>query len=95
MAVLFVLTMFLVFALIDWVLTRGKAAVEDPAAETVPVRDGEYAYGFHLPNRLRYHPGHGWALRERKNVIRVGISDFAARLAGRIDAIELPQPGQW
>jgi len=95
MTVLFVLAMFLVFALVDWVLTRGKAAVEETAAEATPVRDGEYVYGFHLPNRLRYHPGHGWALRERKNVMRVGMSDFAARLAGRIDAVELPKPGQW
>jgi glycine cleavage system H protein len=44
---------------------------------------------------MRYHPGHAWCLTERKGVERVGVDDFAARLAGRIDSIDLPRPGQW
>lgn len=95
MTVLFVLAMFLVFALIDWALSRGKAEVTAAVPELAPVTGEDYVYGFHVPQNLRYHPGHGWALRERKNVIRIGIDDFAARLAGRIEGIELPKPGQW
>ncbi len=94
MTVLFVLAMFLVFAMIDWVLSRGKVEVAATAAE--PAAFGEdYVYGFHIPQNRRYHPGHGWAMRERKNVVRIGIDDFAARLAGKIEGIELPKPGQW
>jgi glycine cleavage system H protein len=105
MTVLFVLATFLAFALIDWLLSRGKvevleaeaipatAAATPSAAATSPV--GEFVYGFHLPENRQYHAGHGWALRERKNVVRVGIDDFAARLAGKIEKLELPKPGQW
>jgi glycine cleavage system H protein len=102
MTVLFVLATFLAFALIDWLLSRGK--VEAFEAEAIPAATavtpatspvGEFVYGFHLPENRQYHAGHGWALRERKNVVRVGIDDFAARLAGKIDKLELPKPGQW
>ena len=93
MTVLFVLAMFLVFALIDWALSRGEVKVAAPAHAHASAED--FVYGFQLPADRRYHPGHGWALRERKNLVRVGIDDFAARLAGKIDGIELPQPGQW
>jgi glycine cleavage system H protein len=34
-------------------------------------------------------------VRERKNVVRVGADEFAAALAGGIEKIELPKPGQW
>lgn len=99
MTVLFVLATFLAFALVDWLLSRGK--VEALEAEAIPAANpatspvGEFVYGFHLPENRQYHAGHGWALRERKNVVRVGIDDFAARLAGKIDKLELPKPGQW
>lgn len=95
MTLLFVLGMFLAFALIDWFLTRGKVPEVAPQPAAPDAIGRQYAYGFHLPEHLRYHPGHGWALRERKNVVRIGIDDFAGRLAGRIDGLELPKPGQW
>lgn len=95
MTVLFVLAMFLVFAMIDWALSRGKVEVLAPIPEQVPFNGEDYVYGFHVPQNRRYHPGHGWAMRERKNVVRIGIDDFAARLAGKIEGIELPKPGQW
>jgi glycine cleavage system H lipoate-binding protein len=96
MTVLFVLTMFLVFALVDWVLSRGKAEATEAVAAAGPAwSDTESVYGFHVPEKLRYHPGHGWVMRERKNIVRVGIDDFAAHLAGKVSAIELPKPGQW
>jgi glycine cleavage system H lipoate-binding protein len=51
--------------------------------------------GFRVPDNLRYHPGHTWALSESPTLVRVGMDDFATRLAGRIDHIALPQRGQW
>jgi glycine cleavage system H protein len=95
MTVLFVLVLFLVFALIDWVLSRGKVEAHVVIPSTEPLDSADYVYGFHVPENLRYHPGHGWVMRERKNIARVGIDDFAARLAGKIDGLELPKPGQW
>jgi glycine cleavage system H protein len=88
--------MFLGFALLDWLISRGKAPAMAPDAVPTPAaRAADFVYGFHLPTNRSYHAGHGWALRERKNVVRIGIDDFAARLAGKIDSLELPKPGQW
>jgi glycine cleavage system H lipoate-binding protein len=51
--------------------------------------------GFHLPENLRYHPGHTWALGESPNLVRIGLDDFAAKLLGPVNRINLPKRGQW
>src|SRR5271165_5995106 len=51
--------------------------------------------GFSVPDNLRYHPGHTWALSESPNLVRIGVDDFAAKLVGKIEHITLPQRGQW
>lgn len=94
MTVLFVLATFSLFILLDWLLSRGEVPVVKPV-EAATAESGDYVDGFLVPNRMRYHPGHAWVVRERKNLIRVGIDDFAARLAGAVDKIELPKPGTW
>jgi glycine cleavage system H protein len=48
---------------------------------------------FHLPERLYYHQGHSWAMPEEGDLVRVGIDDFAQKLVGKIDAIQLPPVG--
>ncbi|MFB3776721.1 MAG: glycine cleavage system protein H [Bryobacteraceae bacterium] len=95
MTVILVLSTFLVFILIDYLLSRKKvvadAAEQTPAAEWDP----NYVEGFLVPERFQYHPGHSWALRERKKLTRVGIDEFAAAVMGRLERIELPKPGTW
>jgi glycine cleavage system H protein len=95
MTVILVLSTFLVFILIDYLLSR-KKAVQD-AADQVPSTefDPNYVDGFLVPEKFQYHPGHSWALRERKKLTRVGIDEFAAALMGRLEHIELPKPGTW
>src|SRR5438105_15935561 len=51
--------------------------------------------GFDVPENLRYLPGHTWALNESPSLVRVGMDDFAAKLAGKFESISLPQRGQW
>ncbi len=53
--------------------------------------------GFLVPEGLRYHAGHTWVEPEHEHckMARAGVDEFAARLAGHIDYVELPQPGQW
>lgn len=48
---------------------------------------------FALPEGLHFHRGHTWAVPEKEGVFRVGIDDFAQRLVGRADAVELPPAG--
>jgi len=55
----------------------------------------KYVSGFELPENCRYHPGHTWAVEETASLVRVGFDDFATRLLGKIDHIELPKRGQW
>jgi glycine cleavage system H lipoate-binding protein len=51
--------------------------------------------GFELPEHLRLHQGHTWAMGEGPSMVRVGIDDFAAKLIGEPEAVMLPQRGQW
>ena len=96
MTVILVLSTFLVFILIDFVLSRNKVVQDavEPAPQTAE-GDLNYVDGFLVPDRLQYHPGHSWALRERKRLTRVGVDEFAAALMGRLERIELPKPGTW
>jgi len=96
MTVLLVLGTFLVFIVLDYAMNRNKvmATVAAASPATVPV-EGDYVNGFHVPENLSYHAGHSWLVRERKNVVRVGADEFAAALAGKVEKIELPKPGQW
>ncbi len=100
MTVALVLFTFVAFALIDYALSRSKnprVVVEKTHTPAITPAEPSVAYvdGFAIPERMRYHPGHTWALTERKQIHRIGLDEFAACLAGTIDKIELPKPGQW
>ena len=98
MTVPLVLATFLVFIVVDYLLNRRKAIATVPveAAEAIPAPlGGDFVGGFHIPEHLSYHPGHTWLVRERTNVVRMGADEFAAALAGNVEKIELPKPGQW
>ena len=98
MTVLLVLGTFLVFIVLDYFLNRRKA-IHTVAVEAHPAAasrfGSDYVDGFLVPENLSYHSGHSWLVRERQNVVRVGADEFAAALAGKIERIELPKPGQW
>jgi glycine cleavage system H lipoate-binding protein len=100
MTVLLVLFTFTTFLLIDHFRSR-RAAV--PVLQVAPAKSDTIAprlqpalvAGFAVPENLRYHPGHTWALSESTNLVRVGMDDFASKLTGTIENIALPQRGQW
>jgi glycine cleavage system H protein len=97
MTVLFVIITFAAFIIADLVMNRGKApvAAQEPATEPIAAGAEEVAGGYAIPGHLRYHPGHTWLERERKNVNRVGMDSFAAAFSAGVDKIELPKAGQW
>ena len=95
MTVILVLFTFGVFLLIDyWTEQRSPspARAKSPAPAASP---RTFVEGFTVPEHVRFHLGHGWLARERKNYARVGADEFAAALAGKVEKIELPRPGQW
>jgi glycine cleavage system H lipoate-binding protein len=101
MTVLLVLVTFAIFLLIDYFRTRHavvKPALQVFAAKqdsAIPRLQPALVGGFEVPENLRYHPGHTWALSESPNLVRVGMDDFASKLTGKIEHIMLPQRGQW
>jgi glycine cleavage system H protein len=101
MTVLLVLFTFTTFLLIDYFRTRHTIAertLHVGAAKSdsvVPRLQPALVAGFAVPENLRYHPGHTWALSESTNLVRVGMDDFASKLTGTVESITLPQRGQW
>lgn len=100
MTVLLVLLMFVTFLLIDYFRGRNRVVVQHPAVQTAKTESAprlipRLVSGFRVPENLRYHPGHTWALRESPNLVRVGMDDFASKLLGKIEHIAVPQRGQW
>jgi glycine cleavage system H lipoate-binding protein len=101
MTVLLVLFTFATFLLIDYVRTRH--AVVQPVLQVAPAKSDAavprlqpaLVAGFAVPENLRYHPGHTWALSESPSLVRVGMDDFASKLTGKLENITLPQRGQW
>ena len=97
MVVVFLILTFAGFVVIDFLLNRKppvRAAKPEPAP-VAPFLQPSIVAGLAVPEELRYHPGHAWLYRERKNLCRVGVDEFAALVAGSVDGIELPKPGQW
>jgi Glycine cleavage system H protein (lipoate-binding) len=48
---------------------------------------------FRVPEGLFYHQGHGWLRPEPGSIGVVGLDDFAQKLIGKVDAVELPGVG--
>ena len=103
MTVLLVLFTFAAFLLIDHFRTRRAVqpvlqvvqAKQATAAANAPRLQPALVGGFAVPENLRYHPGHTWALSESPNLVRVGMDDFASKLTGKVERIALPQRGTW
>ncbi len=99
MTVILVLLTFATFLLIDHFFSHKKVVVQpvlaaskhETKARAVPGLVG----GFQVPENLRYHPGHTWALNESPSLVRVGMDDFASKLAGKVERVALPLRGQW
>jgi glycine cleavage system H protein len=98
MTVIMVLLTFAIFLLIDYV--RSQKLVKQPVLQAVRHETASRVVpamvaGFQVPENLRYHGGHTWALSESHELVRVGMDDFASKLIGKIESINLPQRGRW
>ncbi|MDJ0985023.1 MAG: glycine cleavage system protein H [Desulfobacterales bacterium] len=50
--------------------------------------------GFDVPVGYYFHNGHAWARIESGGYIRVGLDDFALKMLGQADALDLPLIGK-
>jgi glycine cleavage system H lipoate-binding protein len=95
-----VLGTFICFVVVDYFLQsrRPQAAKAMVVASAEPEQVSfpmNFVGGFKLPAGLSYHSGHAWAAKETRNVVRIGLDDFAVRLLGKIDQLDLPARGHW
>ena len=94
-----VLGTFVCFVVVDYFLhSRGTKTAEVAAPPPEPRREflpSNIVAGFKLAPGASYHVGHSWAAKETRNVVRVGLDDFAARLLGDFDHLDLPARGRW
>jgi len=99
MTVIMVLATFAIFLLIDYVRSQKQVVKQlavQPVIREVPSHVvPAIVSGFQVPENVRYHSGHTWALSESRELVRVGIDDFASKLLGKIESIALPQRGRW
>jgi len=99
MVAILVLATFVVFVVVDYYMQRGRpqpvqAAAPAEETETIAIPLSVVG-GFKLPANFSYHPGHTWAMKEGRQIVRVGLDDFAVRLVGEIGQLELPERGRW
>ena len=98
MTVLLVLLTFVTFLLIDHFHSRKHVVLQPalkPTKSEAPVRIApSLVGGFQVPEKLGYHPGHTWALSESPSLVRIGMDEFASKLAGKVERIALPQRGR-
>ena len=82
---------FLMMLVVFWrALTRG------PQVAVARVQGGRLAgpqAWFDLAEGLFYHQGHTWAAPEEDGVVRVGLDDFAQKLVGVAQSVEVPCVG--
>jgi glycine cleavage system H lipoate-binding protein len=94
-----VLGTFICFVVVDYFLhSRRPEAAKVVVASAEPEEVSfpmSIVGGFKLPAGLSYHSGHAWAAKESRNVVRIGLDDFAVRLLGKIEQLELPARGRW
>lgn len=99
MFVALVLATFTCFVIFDYFLQGRRSEVWKAVAPAVRPEEVSFpinvAGGFKLPAGLSYHAGHAWAAKETRNLVRVGLDDFAIRLLGKVDQLELPARGRW
>jgi len=63
-----------------------------PGVEKQEGPAGSMGY-FRIPEGLFYHQGHGWLRPEPGSIGVVGLDDFAQKLVGPVDSLELPGVG--
>lgn len=85
---------FLITLVLFWrLLNRPARSQVNPAKRETLV--GSLVDWFYLVDDFYYHQGHSWLRREDHDVVRVGMDDFAQKLLGRAEGIDIPRVGAW
>lgn len=93
MVALFVILTFVGFILADGIVQYVEARKEKAAGQpaTAPIRP---VAQLAVPGGLFLGRGHTWVEVVRNGMARIGGDSFLTQLMGRIDRVELPEPGR-
>ena len=64
-----------------------------PAPAEASARPRSFVDYFRVPDGYLFHQGHTWFRKEGREVVTVGLDDFAQKVLGRIDEVGLPHAG--
>jgi len=98
MTMILVLLMFVAFIAVDYFIhekTPRYVLKATPRTDAGAHQAQRVVAGYEVPEHLRFHQGHAWALSESSHLVRAGIDDFAAKLIGEAEEVSLPRRGQW
>jgi glycine cleavage system H lipoate-binding protein len=83
---------FLIILIMFWRwLNQSKVAIT--SAEGTHSNRVSLVDWFKLMDNYYYHQGHSWLHHDKKGVVRIGIDDFAQKLVGKPQKINLPDVG--
>ncbi len=84
---------FLASLVVFWLFFNSKAFA--PARVRVVQRVGSMVDWFRIPEGILFHQGHSWLRTERiaDGSVTIGMDDFAQRMMGKVDAVELAGVG--
>jgi glycine cleavage system H lipoate-binding protein len=103
MVAIFVVLTIIAFLLVDYVVQkvqvrRARSSTPSPKALAPEVNPEEtfarMADSIAVPAEFFFHRGHTWIKFFSPNRAKVGLDDFAQRVLGRIEAIQLPRIGE-
>ncbi len=84
---------FLLTLILFWGLLNRTGRARRRAATATPGR-GTGNPWFELRRGLYYHQGHTWALPDEGDTVKIGVDDFAQKLVGVPDKLEIPAVGE-
>jgi glycine cleavage system H lipoate-binding protein len=86
---------FLLTIIIFWkyLIATGPEMRIKAATESITRRLPDLMEWFRVPEGLYFHKGHAWAKEVDKGMVTIGLDDFAQRLVGKIDAVDIPAIG--
>jgi glycine cleavage system H protein len=84
---------FLIGFIPFWRFVHASGKRQSAMVTRVVERVNSLVAGFLVPEQVYFHPGHAWVKLAGNDLVTVGMSDFAQKLVGKPETIQLPEVG--
>lgn len=94
MVALLILLTILIFLSIDYLIQRGETSLAPAkAVATAAPLSPSPSSPYRAPHGVFFSPGHTWLYVEESGSARLGVSDLAQSIVGRVDGLETRKTG--